>query len=289
VSLSKALGGMVKKILVIGEQLYIQNLFLENLQAEGFYTIGAKNGRIGIEQARKQLPNLIICNIRLAEMDGYSILRMLQQELDTAVIPFILVADKTEQIEFRQAMELGASDCLTMPYTLEDLLRAVSVQLRKRTVTHLWHNDRSKTNSELLFPDPTYLKTPLTAFASHPQLGKVFLFIEGNYRQPIMLGDVARAVGYSPAYLTNLTRKHTGQTVQRWIIERRMMEARSMLLETDQLVEQIAPQVGYKHVVHFFRQFRQLHGTTPQKWRSTYRRCLKQDRKKCKVDQKMVH
>ncbi|HAA30145.1 MAG TPA: DNA-binding response regulator, partial [Cyanobacteria bacterium UBA8553] len=51
-------------------------------------------------------------------------------------------------------------------------------------------------------------------------------------------------------------RRQTGQTVQRWIIERRMAAARSLLLETNQVVEQIAAQVGYHHVVHFFRQFR---------------------------------
>jgi len=279
----------VKKILVIGEQPHLQNPFIENLQAEGFFTISAENGQIGIKQARKHLPDLIVCNLVSAKMDVCSILKILQQELDTAVIPFIVVADEIDKIEFRQAMELGASDCLIMPYTLEDLLKAISTQLRKQTVTHQWHSKKSKTASEIFLPDPTCLTTPLTAFASHPQLSKAFLFIESNYHRPIMLGDVARAVGYSPAYLTNLTRQHTGQTIQRWIIERRMIEARSMLLETDQLVEQIASQVGYQHVVHFFRQFRQLHGTTPQKWRSTYRRPPKRDRKNCKFDQKIAH
>jgi transcriptional regulator GlxA family with amidase domain len=50
-----------------------------------------------------------------------------------------------------------------------------------------------------------------------------------------------------------------------------MAAARSLLLETDQMMEQIAAQVGYNNVVHFFRQFRQIHGTTPQAWRSMHR------------------
>lgn len=85
---------------------------------------------------------------------------------------------------------------------------------------------------------------------------------------PIALSDVAQAVGYSPAYLTHLMGRQTGQTVQQWIIKHRMAAACSLLLETDQPVEQIAVQVGYRHPVHFFRQFRRLYGTTPQTWRN---------------------
>ncbi|KAF3889821.1 MULTISPECIES: response regulator transcription factor [Nostocales] len=110
---------------------------------------------------------------------------------------------------------------------------------------------------------------PQSILPSEPELREVFRFIEANYNQQITLSDVAGAVGYSPAYLTNLVRRQTGQTVQGWIIERRMAAARSLLLETNERVEEIAAQVGYYHTVHFFRQFRQYHGTTPQAWRRT--------------------
>jgi AraC-like DNA-binding protein len=108
-------------------------------------------------------------------------------------------------------------------------------------------------------------------FPSHPQLREVFDFIEANYRQPITLCDVAEAVGYSPAYLTDLVRRQTGQTVNRWIIQRRMAEARSLLIETHQSVDSIAQAVGYFNAGHFFRQFRQYHSTTPQAWRKAQR------------------
>nr|WP_272819360.1 DNA-binding response regulator [Scytonema hofmannii] len=110
---------------------------------------------------------------------------------------------------------------------------------------------------------------PQSILPNDPELREVFRFIEANYNQQITLSNVAEAVGYSPAYLTNLVRRQTGQTVQGWIIERRMAAARSLLLETNHRVEEIAAQVGYFHTVHFFRQFRQYHGTTPQAWRRT--------------------
>ncbi|MFW9262028.1 helix-turn-helix transcriptional regulator [Nostoc sp. CALU 546] len=111
----------------------------------------------------------------------------------------------------------------------------------------------------------------LTIFPSNPQLSQVFQFIEANYNQPISLSDVAVAVGYCAAYLTDLVRRNTGYTVNDWIVERRMVAARALLLETDQCVSQVAQAVGYQHEGYFFRQFRRHHGITPKAFRKTQR------------------
>ncbi|MEH2038688.1 AraC family transcriptional regulator [Nostoc sp.] len=106
---------------------------------------------------------------------------------------------------------------------------------------------------------------------SQPLLNHVFRFIETNYHNSISLREVAEAVNRSPAYLTDLVRRETGKTVLCWIVERRMLEARRLLLETDQSVEQIAEAVGYLDRRHFGRQFLRLHNTTPQTWRRSHR------------------
>ncbi|XZF65301.1 MAG: helix-turn-helix domain-containing protein [Gloeotrichia echinulata DVL01] len=114
-------------------------------------------------------------------------------------------------------------------------------------------------------------KPSLSIFPANPLLSQIFEFIETNYHQSISLCDVATAIGYSPAYLTNLVRRHTGQPVNHWIIERRMAEARALLIETNQSVHKIAETVGYQNEGHFFRQFRHHHKTTPQVWRKAQR------------------
>lgn len=106
---------------------------------------------------------------------------------------------------------------------------------------------------------------------SQPLLSSVFRFIETNYQHSISLREVAQAVSRSPAYLTDLVRRETGKTVLCWIVERRMAEARRLLLETDQSVEQIAEAVGYFDRRHFGRQFLRFHNTTPQTWRKLHR------------------
>jgi AraC-like DNA-binding protein len=106
---------------------------------------------------------------------------------------------------------------------------------------------------------------------SRNKVKAVFHFIATHYNQSISLCDVAKAVGYSPAYLTDLVRRETGQTVNQWIIKHRLTQASSLLRETNQTVSQIAETVGYQHINYFFRQFRHHYGTTPQIWRESQR------------------
>jgi AraC-like DNA-binding protein len=96
---------------------------------------------------------------------------------------------------------------------------------------------------------------------------KVFEFIKLNCRENIKLKEVAQEVGYSSAYLTDLVRKLTGKTVNSWIIEYRIAEASTLLLETDYSVEEIASRVGYQSINHFYHQFRNHYKNTPGFWR----------------------
>ncbi len=115
-------------------------------------------------------------------------------------------------------------------------------------------------------PEP---EIPKSILPSIPQLETVFRFIEENYARSISLKDVALATGYCPSYLTDLVRRCSGQTVNHWIIKRRLALACNLLQETDRTVNQIAEDTGYQNEGHFFRQFRQHCGMTPLAWRKS--------------------
>ena len=261
----------MKKILVIEDRAVTRNLLLECLEAEGFYAIGAENGLVGIQQVQKELPDLILCEIMMPQLDGYSVLTRLRQDPASATIPFIFVTTKATRADFRKGMELGADDYLTKPCTVDELLKAIATRLEKQTTLQQWFAASAQPVLKPSITDITSQTALKSLLPSVPQLRKVFDFIETNYHQPITVEEVAQVFGYSATYLTNLVQKQTGQSLYRWIVSRRMAQARSLLLETDQTVEQIAQEVGYHHAVHFFRQFRQHHGTTPQVWRSQHR------------------
>jgi AraC family transcriptional regulator len=113
--------------------------------------------------------------------------------------------------------------------------------------------------------------TQESIFPFIPRLREVFEFIEVNYHQSIRLKEVAQAVGYSSAYLTDLVRRLTGKTVNNWIIERRIAEASTLLLETNYSVDEIALKVGYQNINHFYCQFRNYYQNTPRAWRESQR------------------
>src|SRR5919199_1240095 len=100
-----------------------------------------------------------------------------------------------------------------------------------------------------------------------PLLAEVFSFIEERYHERVSLKDVARAVSLSPGHLTTVVRRKTGRTVVEWIAERRMAQARRLLVETDLAVEEVGHRVGYNDPTYFVRSFRRAHGTTPLGWR----------------------
>src|SRR5438045_3390433 len=114
------------KILVIEDDNITRDLYLKGLKAKGFDTISADNGLAGIQQAQECIPNLVICDIAMPDMDGYSVLNTLRQDPLTAIIPFIFLTGSSSKADVRKAMELGADDYLTKPSTLDELLRAIA-------------------------------------------------------------------------------------------------------------------------------------------------------------------
>ena len=93
-------------------------------------------------------------------------------------------------------------------------------------------------------------------------------FIERNCLRRLTLGEVARAVGRSPAHVTSALKQATGRSAGEWVVSGRMAEARRLLLHSDEMVDVIAERVGYADATHFIRMFRREHGTTPAAWRS---------------------
>ncbi|WP_139980250.1 AraC family transcriptional regulator [Nocardioides litoris] len=103
---------------------------------------------------------------------------------------------------------------------------------------------------------------------NQPLLAACFEAIEKGFRNPLSTTDVARSMNVSATHLSTLVKERTGRTVLEWITERRMSEARQLLLTTDLPVEMVARSTGFPDPTYFSRRFRQVHGTSPRAWRS---------------------
>lgn len=122
------------KILVIEDEQLVRDSVVEQLKAEGFDTIEAQNGRVGLNWAREHQPDLIICDVVMPEVDGYQVLSSLRQEPATALLPFVFITAKADRSDVRRGMELGADDYLTKPFTKAELLGAIASRLKKQAL-----------------------------------------------------------------------------------------------------------------------------------------------------------
>ncbi|MBD2292181.1 EAL domain-containing response regulator [Anabaena sphaerica FACHB-251] len=119
------------KILVIEDEESVRENLLDLLAAEEFETVAAANGKIGLNLAFSEVPDLILCDMMMPEIDGFGVLKALRQQPLTATIPFIFLTAKSAKSDIRQGMDMGADDYLTKPFTRSELLSAIMNKLEK--------------------------------------------------------------------------------------------------------------------------------------------------------------
>ncbi len=120
------------KILVIEDNEEIRDNVSEILELSNYKVVTAENGKEGVEKAIREKPDLIICDIMMPVLDGYAVLHSVHRNENIKNTPFIFMTAKTGRADFRKAMDLGADDYLTKPFTGEELLNAVEGRLKKQ-------------------------------------------------------------------------------------------------------------------------------------------------------------
>jgi len=121
----------MKKILIIEDNLEVRENTAEIIELSNYEVITAENGKIGVQMALDQTPDLIVCDIMMPVLDGYGVYHLLSKHTETASIPFIFLTAKSEKADFRKGMDMGADDYLIKPFNGIDLLQAIEVRLKK--------------------------------------------------------------------------------------------------------------------------------------------------------------
>jgi DNA-binding NarL/FixJ family response regulator len=175
----------MKKILVIEDEPDMRRNLTTILRLEKFHPLAAENGRIGVELAKKEKPDLILCDVMMPELDGHGVLQALREDAATVTIPFIFLTAKGEKGDVRDGMNLGADDYLTKPVAKADLLNAVRSRLQRA---------EQQATPEFK-PDFTSSK-PLEAVLNlTPRVAETLLWIAQGKTN----GDIASILGISEA------------------------------------------------------------------------------------------
>lgn len=112
----------MKTILLIEDNIDILENLSEYLELEGYKTFLANNGKKGVELAKAHLPDLIICDVLMYDIDGHEVLHLIKESPKTRGIPFIFSTSLSEKIDREETLKLGADDYIVKPYLLETLL-----------------------------------------------------------------------------------------------------------------------------------------------------------------------
>jgi len=154
---------MAKKILIIEDQAPMRRNVALMLELEGYKTCVAENGRVGIDIAKKERPDLILCDVMMPELDGYGVVQALRDDDAFANTPFIFLTAKSDRADVRVGMNFGADDYLTKPVVRNDLLAAVQIRLERADALKKRLADNSGFNPNFERPDLLQQAYGLTA------------------------------------------------------------------------------------------------------------------------------
>jgi len=119
------------KIAVIEDNADMRENISEILELANYKVVAAPDGKAGVELVRKELPDLVLCDIMMPELDGYGVLYYLSKNTETTSIPFIFLSAKSETEDFRKGMLMGADDYITKPFKEIELLDAIETRLKR--------------------------------------------------------------------------------------------------------------------------------------------------------------
>ncbi len=194
----------MKKILIIEDETPVRTGIKDLLELKDYKVIAAESGAEGVKYAKEHLPDLIICDIKMPEMDGYEVLKKITKDEALSSIPFIFLTAKAEVTDMRYGMNLGADDYIIKPFKAVDLYKAIEVRLAK--------SSKTKKNSSAG-------KTTTEELESRKNIGEHLFITEGNKPQFIKIHDIeciAAFNEYTNVYLNNSKKLIIRKSLKEW-------------------------------------------------------------------------
>ncbi len=240
------------RILLIEDETDIRENLTELFENRSFLVFTAENGKTGFEKAREIIPDVIISDVIMPEMDGFQLVQAIKSDARTMHIPVILLTAKSMLESKLEGLKLGADDYVTKPFEFEELLaRAQSaIANRKRVMQRVKLAPEEKTVDS---KDDVFLR-------------KVIQAIEKNIDNfNFSIDDLAREIGYSRSSIQKKIKNLTGKTTSQLIREFRLERARQLIQQDAGFLSEIAMAVGFNSLSYFSNSYKEYFGVPPSK------------------------
>lgn len=167
------------KILVVEDEEPIRELLKMELETEGFIVDVAANGAEGLNKVKTFLPDLIVCDVMMPVMDGFTMQEKLSQDPRFKEIPLIFLTAKSDKKDIRFGKSIGAEDYITKPFEFDDLLVSINAKLKKYYDRKQILNARlDEIRKSILFALPHEFKNPLSTMS-----GFLSLLLDKDYQK----------------------------------------------------------------------------------------------------------
>jgi CheY-like chemotaxis protein len=180
----------VGKILLIDDEADFRQVISRSLLKHGFEVLEAADGKEGLRRAAESVPDLILCDLMMPQMNGYEVLAALRGEEKLAGIPVIFLTAQSEPAEVRQGMNLGADDYLTKPAKILDVVGAIKARLARRQAERQRQERQLERAMQTFAERVNDLRQLTAASAPDPRLAGSFLVKTLAERRLVRLSEI---------------------------------------------------------------------------------------------------
>ena len=246
------------RILVVEDDEEIRKYICNELSA-GYHIIESSNGKEALNIVLTKIPDLIISDIMMPEMDGLSLCHKVKQNITTNHIPVILLTAKTSEKDQLEGLENGADAYIVKPFNIAILQKSVKNIISNREILKNNFNGQQQQDKNI---KKISLKSP-----DDKLLEKIVNVINNNLSNPNLNVDmITTEVGISRVHLHRKLKELTNQTSQNFIRNIRLKQAASVLAQKHHNISEVAAIVGFNNIGYFSTAFKELYGVSPTEY-----------------------
>jgi len=252
-----------KPTLLLVEDDNDMRMFISSDLMSDYEVIEAANGKEGLSKALESVPDLIVTDIMMPEMDGVEMCGKLKVRIETSHIPIVMLTAKASVESQIEGLETGADDYVTKPFHIKLLRARIANLLTSRRLLR----EKFRSDSSRLSPDFSG-QEPEKKFLD--KAGSVLVKNYSNWE--FKTDDFAVGMQMSRRTLLRKLKAVVGLTPREFVMEYRMIKAAELLVNTAETIAEIAFQVGCDEATNFSRLFKKFHNTTPSEYRSAHQK-----------------
>ncbi|MCB0666650.1 MAG: response regulator [Saprospiraceae bacterium] len=244
----------IPKVLLIEDHSDVR-YYLSKLLTAHFELMEADNGKSGLSLAFDEIPDLIISDIMMPQMDGFSLCQHIKNDKRTSHIPVILLTAKSTQDDRLKGLEEGADAYLTKPFDKRELLIRIDKLLESRNKLRIYYQ--------------RFQMLPQEKVQENSFLEKIRMHIEENFsNEHYQIEDLASSINLSRTQVYRKLKALTGKSFTDIVKEMKIHQAKELLSKTEKSVSEIAYELGFKDASYFSKVFKEIEGRTPSQFKA---------------------